>query len=192
MYAPTVAASAGLTQRFDRRGAGSTSAAPNPANSTEWFAGVSLSIPLFEGGAAMAGIQGQSAEVIRLERERDDVKNRIAQRATSSLHLMRASHAGIKLSRESAEAARKNFELIAASYAEGAARIVDLLDAQNAWVTADQLAADSVYGFIIDVLNSLRAVGHFGLSSDPVKLAAFLERAEKYVSKARALETGAK
>ena len=102
------------------------------------------------------------------------------------MHLMGASHAGIKLSRESAEAARQNFELIAASYGEGAARIVDLLDAQNAWVTADQLAADSIYGFIIDVLNSLRAVGRFELASDPAKLAAFLGRAEKFVTKARA------
>ena len=191
-YAPTVAASAGLTQRFDRRGAGTTSASPTPPNGTEWFAGVTLSIPLLEGGGAVAEIQRQSAEVLRLERERDDVRNRIAQRATASLHLMGASNAGIRLSRESAEAARKNFELIAASYAEGAARIVDLLDAQNAWVTADQLAADSVYGFIIDVLNTLRAVGHFDLASDPVKLKAFLERAEKNIAKARALEFAAR
>ncbi len=182
LYAPTVALQANGSQRLYKGGAGSDSLPGSNLDGLEWFVGVSLSVPLFEGGARYAEIERNRAEVARLMRQRSATRNQIAQRAAAQLHLAGASFAGIGLSRDGTNAAEKNYQLVAAAYREGAVRIIDLLDAQNAWVTAEEVAADAVYDFMIDWLNVQRAVGRFDVLMSGAESAAFLDRARAYIA----------
>ena len=74
---------------------------------------------------------------------------RYSSRSTDS-----ASSAGV-----SADAAAKTLELVQDSYGRGAASILDLLDAQNAALTAEFAAETSVYDFLDDWAEVRRSIG---------------------------------
>ena len=96
------------------------------------------------------------------------------------MEFARASRSGIGLSQEAADAASKNLDLVTEAYARGAVSIIDLLDAQNAALNAAELAANSVYDFLIDLLEVERAANRIELLGSPETAAAFFKRLEKY------------
>ncbi len=77
--------------------------------------------------------------------------------------------------------------LVTDAYSRGAASLVDLLDAQNAAVVADLVAANAVYDFLADMASVERAVGRFSLLSTAEERAAFFERLEAYFAETGAL-----
>ena len=182
LYSPTLAVQANASRRLYKGGVGSDAPMGSQVDELEWFVALNASIPLYSGGSRYADIDRNSAEVNRLTRQREAVRDQIAQRASSQLHLAGASFAGIGLSRDAAEAAKKNYQLVATAYSEGAVRVVDLLDAQNTWVTNQQLAADSVCDFMIDWINVQRAVGRFHILMSPEDRADLVNRAKAYIA----------
>ena len=71
-------------------------------------------------------------------------------------------------------------ELITDEYSRGAVSIVDLLDAQNASLVADQAASNAEYDFLFDLMGLQRAANSFGffLSEDEREL--WFERLEVF------------
>ncbi len=84
-----------------------------------------------------------------------------------------SSHASIKWSNKSAEAAAKNLELVQDSYSQGVKDITVLLDAQNASLNSDQVAANAVYDFLIDYFEFQRSIRqfYFRISNEDKKFA---------------------
>jgi RND family efflux transporter MFP subunit len=70
--------------------------------------------------------------------------------------------------------------LVTDAYARGVLSIFDLLDAQNAALVADQLAANAVYDFLSDMLEAERAAGAFSLLMTPDEREAWLQRLAGY------------
>ena len=126
---------------------------------TDWSVGVQIALPLYEGGARSAQVQRQIVEVKKQQLRRQDTAQKIEQRIRSTLHAAGASYPGILLSRESAQAAEKNLELVADAYAKGSVTVMTLLDAQNAAMVARLMAANANYTFVKDMLSAQRAVG---------------------------------
>ena len=77
------------------------------------------------------------------------------------MHFAQAAYGQIDLSATAAEATRKNFELVADAYARGTISIIELLDAQDASLTATAASVDSLYNFLITIMAVQRAVGGF-------------------------------
>ena len=92
---------------------------------------------------------------------RDAARQRIEQRLRSVLHQTGASFVGIDLTRDAAEAAQRNLELVTDRYAEGIVDILRLLDAQTQALVADLAAANAVFNYLIDLMGTQRAVGRF-------------------------------
>jgi outer membrane protein TolC len=86
--------------------------------------------------------------------------------------MIRASYPGIRLSYDAANAAKDNLKLVADSYSRGLKSIIDLIDAQNQALVANQQAANAVYDFIIDLISVQRSAGNFFLFT------SFEERSE--------------
>ncbi len=59
-----------------------------------------------------------------------------------------------------------------------------MLDAQYAALVTDQVAANAVYDFLIDLMEVERAYGHFNFFSTDEKRRAFFDRANAYFEKA--------
>lgn len=147
-----------------------------------WFVGVNLSVPLFSGGGDYARSAGAQAELSRLKLQRDSARNRVREQVFSQVQLLSTAHAAISLSRDSAEAARKNLDLVSDAYGKGAATIIQIIDAQNVARIADQVAANAVYDFLIQWMNVQRAFGRVDLLMSASEIQEFFRRADDFMA----------
>jgi outer membrane protein len=192
-WVPVLGLRASLGRRLAEGGAGSlggSSSALPPGfpvpDRTTWEVGVQASLPLFAGGDRAARRTQAEEELARLRTERAAVADRIEQRVRSALHDTGASYAAIRLARQSADAARRNFELVQDSYARGVVSIIELLDAQNAAVTAEDAAANAINDFLLDLMEVERAVGRFGFFVTTAEREDYFERLDRYFAEAEA------
>lgn len=155
------------------------------ADDTDWSLGFRASLPLFEGGARLAEQEQAALELRRLETQRDALRERVEQRIQSALLKAEASFPSISLSRGASEAARRNLELVTDAYSRGVVSILDLLDAQNASLVADQVAANSVYDFLADLMEMQRATNRFDFFLSHEDRKAWFERLERFVAQRR-------
>ncbi|MEZ4647537.1 MAG: TolC family protein [Candidatus Eisenbacteria bacterium] len=191
-YSPTLALRGEVARELDASGAGTGGGLEIPglalpeADDTDWSVALSLSLPLFEGGSRPAEISQASLEIEQLRTQRESVAERIEQRMRSAVHRAGASYAAIALSEESADAAKQNLELVSDAYARGAVQIIDLIDAQNAALTADQAAADAVHDFLLDLIEVERAVGGFMFLAPPERQLQWYAELDAYFETKRA------
>jgi outer membrane protein TolC/ABC-type uncharacterized transport system substrate-binding protein len=148
---------------------------------TDWQVGVFARLPLFEGGRKSGALNRNREDLARLRMDRRALAERIGQDMLRALNRTRASYPGISLSREAADAARRNLLLITDSYVQGIKSIIDLLDAQNQALAADQAAANAVYNFLVDLMGVQRAMGEFILFQPDQQRKAWRQRAEQYL-----------
>jgi outer membrane protein TolC len=191
-WAPTVALEASLEEIFSRDGAGSDQdlgvgpiVIPTPAD-TSWSIGIGASLPLYAGGSRRALLIQAEEELTRLNLLLNSVAERIETRIRVGMELARASFAGIELSEEASEASGKSLELVSDAYARGAVSILDLLDAQNAAVSAEQLYANAVYDFFVDLMEVQRAANRFDFFLSAEERDLWYERLEDYFDRAGA------
>ncbi len=172
-WQPTFALEGRIDDVIAAEGEGSTIPPPPPGfvslipdpEQTTWSAGLIGSFDLLTGGTKRSLERQARHELIRLRLDEEAVRERVEQRIRSSLHVATASYAGIGLSRDAAEASAKNLELVTDSYSRGVVSIIDLLDAQNAALVAEQAAANAIYDFVIDLMEVQRSVGRFDVFS---------------------------
>ena len=78
------------------------------------------------------------------------------------------------------DAARSNLTLVTDSYVRGIKSIIDLIDAQNQALVANQQVANAVYDFLIDLMDVQRSTGSFFLFAPQDERDAWMERLERY------------
>jgi outer membrane protein TolC len=143
-------------------------------NQGDWNVQVTATLPLFSGGARRARVSRAESELQQLTTQQAAVRERVEQTIRATMHSVNASYVSIRLSREAADASRKNLELVTDQYAQGVVSIIELLDAQNSSLQADEAAENAINNFLVDVMAAQRASGQFdfSLSDDQQKLSA--------------------
>ncbi len=183
-WSPTVALFGDWTNRFERSGAGSEPVSAIPGlvqpDDTDWSLGVQISLPLLSGGTRKADVRRDSETLTSLRRARESAREKIELRIRASLFRMAASSPAIDLSAQSADAARRNLELVSDSYGRGVVSILDLLDAQNAALISDQVAANAVFDFLIDLMEAQRATVNFDFFLSETDRAEWFQRLERF------------
>ena len=191
-WAPTFALQGQYTKRLSESGAGSDdSASPlaglgislPSANDEDWSIALSLSLPLLTGGAQLADHAQATETAEQLLVQRDAAAERVEQGVRAALTNTRSSYPSMGFTRQASESARKNLELVTDAYAKGVSSILNLLDAQNAALTAEEAASDAVYIFLIDMLRVQRAVGEFDFFRTPQERDVLFKKMEAYFGK---------
>lgn len=180
-WSPDIAVSGSYLDNFDQGGAG----AGLLEGENDWSVSVGLQLPLFSGGARRAALRRTNFQLEQLRLLERATKERIEQAIRAAVHSANASYSGIELSAMAAESARKNLDLITDSYAKGVVSVIDLLDAQNASLEADQAEADALADFLIDVMQLQRAVGEFDFLLDPAERQAVADTLREHVTASR-------
>jgi outer membrane protein TolC len=183
-WVPEFALKGGATELLAEDGEGLRDGSVLDIDNTEWFVGVFATFPLFTSGQKTASYRRAQEEVERLKIERDATVNRIEERVLVAINLTRSSYPSIDLSRDSAEAADKNLNLITDSYERGIKSIIDLIDAQNLALVADLNSANSIYDFLIDLVTVQRAVGRYGFFMDDEERQDWRRRFEVFAEEA--------
>lgn len=197
LYVPTVGLQAEVTQRLAKGGEGAESGLQLPddlpidlsfptIDDTFWSVGVNVTLPLYEGGGRFAEIRKAEADLMRIQHQRAATRQRVEQRMRASLQQVSASYRAIELAEDAAEAARRNFDLVSDAYGRGAANVIQLIDAQNSALVAEQGAANAIFDFLIDYLRAERAAGAMShLEPDDQARRAWMDRAAAWFSSRR-------
>ena len=179
-YSPDVVAALSFEERLEASGAGTgSSSLPFPIavpDDTSWSAALSISLPLFAGGARRAELAGAESTLDRLRLQRRDVAERLEQAIRSNLQDTQAAFTAIVLTRDSEDAARKGLELVSDAYRQGAADLLDLLDSQTSALQAELAAADAQFTFFAELTQSERAAGYYFDFLSPEEQDAWYER----------------
>jgi len=104
-------------------------------------------------------------------------------RIRSALFKTRSARTAIRLSREAADAARSNLDVVLDAYSRGTVSILELLDAQNAALVAELRAATSVYDFVNNLMEVERAAARFDFFLTPKDQMNWFARLERYFIK---------
>ena len=188
-WMPTISFQGKVTEHLAEGGAG-VDPVGNPgisveSDDTDWRVGVVASLPLYSGGAKNAELRRSREKLSGLRLERMSLTHKIEEKIRYAVHQVNASYPAIKLSWDAAEAANKNLELTTESYARGVVSIIALLDAQNVALSANQTAADSIYDFLVDLMNINRAVGEFDFFKTQEEREEWFRRLKNFNTKSR-------
>lgn len=172
-WSPTVALQATLEQRMYEGGAGTDGIEfdlgplaglvdiefPHKPDSTNWNVGVNASFNLWDGRGKSTRVTKAGEELAILTARRAVIREQLAQAIRSAAQNAGSAWTSIGLAQRAARAAHQGLDLVTDAYGRGVVTILDLLDAQNTALTADQLAANAVYNFAIELLRTERAAG---------------------------------
>ncbi len=179
-YLPDLAlVSNGSKVHFEQSGAGSTSM-PGAPDDEAWSVTLQASLPLFTSGLRGAERSQARHELRAGEADKSAVSDGVEARTRAVLHRTASSWPSIDLSREAAEASEENLANVTEAYARGAVSVTDLIDAQEAALSAGLAATDAKYGFLIDFVSVLRAMSDFEILLDPASREAWYTRVEKW------------
>jgi len=123
--------------------------------------GLQATLPLFSGGQRRASVSRASYELRQLGATRASTAEKVEEQIRNQLHQAQAAYGQIDLTATAAEASKKNYDLVADAYAQGTVSIIQLLDAQDASLTANAASIDSLYNFLTIIMALQRAVGGF-------------------------------
>jgi len=124
-----------------------------------WTAGLSVSLHAFDGGRTAAATAEAEARADALERQLEDVRQRLRLEVTARLLELRTARAALAVADRNLEAARENRRVAADRYGEGVIPSSELLDAETALLRAglDQTSASTQVH--VALANLDRAVG---------------------------------
>jgi outer membrane protein TolC len=179
-WLPTFSLEGNVTEVLGEGGEGQRSDSITGLNNTDWSVGAFATFPLVEGGNKFATIKRASEEMSGLRLEYQSTAEKVEERIRVSFDETGFSYPSIRLSREGAEAARRNLGLVTDQYVRGVVSIIDLLDAQNNALVAEEGAQNAVYNFLIDLMNVQRATGKFSFFMSRGEREAWFHRLETF------------
>jgi len=190
-WMPTVLLQAGLTHQVAEGGEGLhppkfiipgfPSIDMAESSDTDWNVAVVASLPIISGGSKGAQLRQTKAELSALRLERESTSRKLEEKIRFNIHQTSASFPAIRLSKDAAKAAQQNLNLITESYSRGVVSIIVLLDAQHASLAATSMAANSVYDFLIDLMNLNRSAGSFYLFNNNKEREQWLNRLNMFI-----------
>jgi outer membrane protein len=140
-----------------------SAASPKLPDRKNWSVGAQLSFNLFNGFSRWATEQKADHQLEQLRLKRKEVTDQVTLRIRSEMQNAKSSYFAIQQTRLQQEAAHKMLDLTTDAYSRGAVSILNLLDAQNAALQTDLMAANALYDFLIQYVQLQRSLGKFDI-----------------------------
>jgi len=146
---------------------------------------VNATWPIFQGGEIHTRARQLRIDISRLGTQKADLVHSLELNLRNNVLDIISKSFKITLLKQAAGAGAKSLDLVQDSYEKGLVSIVQLLDAQNAALTAELSAASAVYEYFSSYLNLERSIGRFIMLS-PLELQTdFFNRFIKYYNEKR-------
>jgi outer membrane protein len=147
-------------------------------NETEWGVQGVVTFPLLEGGAKFASRDQAQQALASLRTERRATALTLSQSIRSAFAQSSGSFETLSFASRQVEAARRNYELVDASYTLGVDSILDLLDAQQEQLSAELFLANSTYDFLEDLIAAERQISFYAYLESSADAEGLLESLE--------------
>jgi outer membrane protein TolC/ABC-type uncharacterized transport system substrate-binding protein len=173
-FIPSAGLGADVQHTLLRKGEGSEPLLGNQFD-TPWSVELNISLPIFEGGATHVNIQKSKIEISRVENQIMHLKQFIEQDVRSKVNELAVKVVNLETSKRSAEFAQKSLELVKDSYSKGTVSVVELADAQNNALVAEHNAINSVYDYLLSMLQLERSAGQFRILQSETERQSYLD-----------------
>ena len=145
-YLPTLMLTGGLgTNYYTTSRMSSASFADQMKNNFSQYVGLSLSIPIFNRMSTRNSVRNAELSYENQQLQVENVKKSLYKEIQQAYYNAVASQTKYVSSMESAESARKHYELTEEKYRNGKADIADYNDAKNSWLSAESDSVRSKY-----------------------------------------------
>lgn len=178
-YTPSFTTSFQYSRQLQQTNPGALTASANDDNIWQWNARAGL--PLFQGGRRIHEMDQAKANLQRLQAQRIRAFQLIEQQTRSVLNNVSASRPNLYFTRRAADRAKLNLGIVQEKYSQGTVGILDLLDAQNEYITREQEAALAVYQYLNDLLQVQRAIAWFYADHDEAQQNEFIQDLEVFM-----------
>lgn len=118
------------------RGQFLTGAGQEPFQRFNWHVGVVINVPMFQGLRVRKQKQELTAQMRAVDEGQDVVRQAVVLEIRRAVAAVRAADAAARASAQGVDAARRAVEILEGRYPEGLAELVELTDAQNAYIQA--------------------------------------------------------
>lgn len=180
-FLPTLALQGQYNNTFNRSGVGSTAPAGFALVDRYYNIGVNLSIPVFNRTQTNINKQIATIQQDQLTINKENVVLSIDANVNSAVLDLINQIANIEISKLSEEAAKESLELTQVSYSNGAVNIVQLLDAQNNYLSAQQAQITAVYNYLLSSIQLERYMSYYFLLHTPEDNQEFIEAFKEYL-----------
>lgn len=154
----------------------------NTGSENRASAGIQLQVPLFEGGKRKFESLRFQAQIRGLSARREKALQQIEQRALAAFYEIGAAHPNLRLSRVSLDAAEKTYSSIQEKYSQGAASILDLLDAQESLLSQKQQLVLASYGYLSSVHELQRSIAWFEFQKSPAEIQRWVSQLKGFLT----------
>jgi outer membrane protein len=124
-----------------------------------WNAGLTLSLPLFEGGRTRGQVSEARANLRILEAQRDTLRQSVLIDISQSYADLDSAKARIEVMESSLQKARENLEIAQGRYEAGVGPSIEVTDAQVASVNAETDHVQALYDYQLAAAKLLKAMG---------------------------------
>ncbi len=188
IWSPTVGLQAGYNRRLgeevwnpDPAGGGWSGSGPDP-DGEEWTVVGFVSLPLWKGGGNWAEA-GEKQVSVRKSRQALELREELTDlEIRSAFYDLVASSTNWDLERQRRELAGETLGIVEEKYRQGAAPLLDLLDAQSESVSAQGAAVSAFYTSISDLITLQRAVGFIEYLRPEEEIEEFIRSMELFLS----------
>ncbi len=184
-FMPELVAFGGADQAFIRNGTimPDNMPVPPPPDDMTFNYGLSLKIPIFQGGKASAQAAKSIIELDKITYQKEELLDKLEVGIRSAVQKLRTSYLELELSKNAANAAEANFKMVQDAYFQGAADLIKLIDAQNVMIRTKQMANISYYQYVLDYLVVERYQAKFTFLSPDSEKEEYINRLNLFLLK---------
>jgi outer membrane protein TolC len=179
-FLPTLALQAQYNNEFSRHGKG-TERFMEGTPTDQYFVAASLSIPVFNRTQTNINKQIATIQQDQLNINKDNVELSIETNVNTAILDLINQIANIEISKISETAAEESLELTQVSYSNGAVNIVQLLDAQNNYLSSQQANITAVYNYLLSSIQLERFISYYFLMHTAEENQAFIQAFTEYL-----------
>jgi outer membrane protein len=147
-------------------------------NATEWGVQGLITFPLVEGGAKLASRDQALQALASLRTQRRATAQTLSQTIRAAFAQASGAYETLGFAKREVEAARRNFELVDASYILGVDSILDLLDAQAQQLAAELSMTNATYDFLENLIAAERQIAFSAYLESPAEVEGLLDQLE--------------
>ncbi len=124
-----------------------------------WNAGVTLTVPLFQGGLTRGRVSEARANLLALEAQRDSIRQSILLEVNQALADLESATARVDVMESTVKKARESLALAQGRYEAGIGPSIEVTDAQLSSVNAETDHIQALYDYQLAVARLLKAIG---------------------------------
>ncbi|WP_127714013.1 TolC family protein [Halobacteriovorax sp. HLS] len=182
-FMPEVGVNFNYNKSFSRSGIGSTAPVGTTINENSWGASLNVTLPLLAGGEKFSNRKEAVNKLVSATSKRRSLEFELDTFVSNQIDDLFSQLSAIELNKLNVKFSEDNFSAIKDLYKNGKVNIINVVDAQNNFLTASQNEVDSIYDFLSSYIELGNLIGQYDFLLDSTEQESMLNRLKSFYNK---------